>query len=122
MISIEEAKAFIADAAKCREGWLKVASLSWQELKKRQPNNRLWSVTPNSIKKRARYPAWYSIFKIRQPLLLSRVGIPIGRDTSQDGNDNLGATAAIIIETVSYTHLTLPTKPMMCRSRWSPYH
>ena len=24
--------------------------------------------------------------------------------------------------TVSYTHLTLPTKPMMCRSRWSPYH
>ena len=26
------------------------------------------------------------------------------------------------IESVSYTHLTLPTKPMMCRSRWSPYH
>ena len=25
-------------------------------------------------------------------------------------------------ESVSYTHLTLPTKPMMCRSRWSPYH
>ena len=25
-------------------------------------------------------------------------------------------------EPVSYTHLTLPTKPMMCRSRWSPYH
>ena len=23
---------------------------------------------------------------------------------------------------VSYTHLTLPTKPMMCRCRWSPYH
>lgn len=98
MISIEEAKAFIADAAKCREGWLKVASLSWQEIKKRQPNNKLWSVTPNSIKKRARYPAWYSILKIRQPLLLSRCGLPIGRDTSQDGNDNLGATAAIIIE------------------------
>ena len=27
-----------------------------------------------------------------------------------------------MIEPVSYTHLTLPTKPMMCRSRWSPYH
>ena len=26
------------------------------------------------------------------------------------------------MEAVSYTHLTLPTKPMMCRSRWSPYH
>ena len=24
--------------------------------------------------------------------------------------------------TVSYTHLTLPTKPYGCRSRWSPYH
>ena len=28
----------------------------------------------------------------------------------------------IILIPVSYTHLTLPTKPMMCRSRWSPYH
>ena len=25
-------------------------------------------------------------------------------------------------ETVSYTHLTLPTKLEWCRSRWSPYH
>ena len=23
---------------------------------------------------------------------------------------------------VSYTHLTLPTTPYLCRSRWSPYH
>ena len=23
---------------------------------------------------------------------------------------------------VSYTHLTLPTMPVRCRSRWSPYH
>ena len=26
------------------------------------------------------------------------------------------------IATVSYTHLTLPTKEDECRSRWSPYH
>ena len=26
------------------------------------------------------------------------------------------------IETVSYTHLTLPTIILPCRSRWSPYH
>ena len=26
------------------------------------------------------------------------------------------------LKTVSYTHLTLPTKRSMCRSRWSPYH
>ena len=25
-------------------------------------------------------------------------------------------------EAVSYTHLTLPTTPVACRSRWSPYH
>ena len=25
-------------------------------------------------------------------------------------------------ETVSYTHLTLPTTLVKCRSRWSPYH
>ena len=25
-------------------------------------------------------------------------------------------------DTVSYTHLTLPTIALLCRSRWSPYH
>ena len=28
----------------------------------------------------------------------------------------------IQIVTVSYTHLTLPTTVLKCRSRWSPYH
>ena len=28
----------------------------------------------------------------------------------------------IINISVSYTHLTLPTIPRWCRSRWSPYH
>ena len=26
------------------------------------------------------------------------------------------------ITAVSYTHLTLPTNTVTCRSRWSPYH
>ena len=26
------------------------------------------------------------------------------------------------LHAVSYTHLTLPTKQVQCRSRWSPYH
>ena len=34
----------------------------------------------------------------------------------------LGIIEGDDIETVSYTHLTLPTKPYGCRSRWSPYH
>ena len=27
-----------------------------------------------------------------------------------------------LTDTVSYTHLTLPTMIIRCRSRWSPYH
>ena len=29
---------------------------------------------------------------------------------------------SVVRSTVSYTHLTLPTKDTRCRSRWSPYH
>ena len=34
------------------------------------------------------------------------------------------ATMADVFQlaTVSYTHLTLPTTRLVCRSRWSPYH
>lgn len=97
-VTIAEVKDFIEDAKKFRESWLTMANRSWSEIKKTQKNNRLWSVTPNSLRRRARYPAWYSIFKIRQPLLLSRIGIPICKDTTQDGNDKVGAVAAIIKE------------------------
>lgn len=97
-ISIEEAQAFILDAAKSMDNWLTMADKSWAEIKKRTRNNKIWSLTPNSVSRRNRYPAWFSIFKIRQPLLLSRVGIPIGKDTTQDGRDNIGATAAMLLE------------------------
>ena len=30
--------------------------------------------------------------------------------------------AARFVTAVSYTHLTLPTNTVTCRSRWSPYH
>ena len=32
------------------------------------------------------------------------------------------ALAATLAAAVSYTHLTLPTMSLVCRSRWSPYH
>lgn len=96
--SPEEVKSFIKDAKKGREGWLTWADRSWSELKKRQRNNRLLSINPNSAKKRAKYPVWWSIFKIRQPLLLARVGIPLCKDTTQDGLDNIGASAAFFKE------------------------
>ena len=45
-------------------------------------------------------------------------------DVSKQMRDKfpIGETIEETNEAVSYTHLTLPTKPMMCRSRWSPYH
>ena len=33
-----------------------------------------------------------------------------------------GDLSTLSANPVSYTHLTLPTTPLMCRSRWSPYH
>ena len=94
MISIEEARAFIEDAKKSREGWLQIADQSWKELKKSNTAKpKRWGA-----RRAIKYPAWWSIFKIRQPLVLARVGIPIGRDTTQDGTDNIGATAALCLE------------------------
>lgn len=97
-LTVPEVKSFVVDAQRARSGWLIMAEKSWNEIKKISPNRRMVSISPNSTFRRSRYPAWYSIYKIRQPLLLSRVGIPIGRDTTQDGNDNVGATAAICFE------------------------
>ena len=98
-ITPESVKAFISDCTKsARESWLVMADRSWNEIKRTQKNKRLWTTIPNAVRKKTKYPAWYSIFKIRQPIYLSRIGIPIGRDTTQDGNDNLGACAAICKE------------------------
>lgn len=98
-ITPESVKSFIADATKCsRESWLVMADRSWNEIKRTQKNKRLWTTIPNAVRKKTKYPAWWSIYKIRQPLYLSRIGIPIGRDTTQDGNDTLGACAAICKE------------------------
>mgnify|MGYP001812887021 FL=1 len=38
------------------------------------------------------------------------------------GRIRADGTATGTREAVSYTHLTLPTKVLVCRSRWSPYH
>ena len=43
-------------------------------------------------------------------------GLPIQEDTGLDFASTNGAMP------VSYTHLTLPTTRLVCRSRWSPYH
>ena len=44
----------------------------------------------------------------------------LGR-SPQRGGSSYGAPA-VGLGSVSYTHLTLPTTRLVCRSRWSPYH
>ena len=36
--------------------------------------------------------------------------------------DMAGPQRPDVVVAVSYTHLTLPTNTVTCRSRWSPYH
>lgn len=114
----EEVRSFISDAKKARENWLVTAERSWSEIKKRQKNGNLWSVSPNNARRPAKYPLWYSIFKIRQPIVFSRVGIPIGKDTTQDGSDNIGATAAICLERLAINLArSFNFKDVMCTVR-----
>lgn len=98
-ISAEEIKKFVADASSKRKDWLTIAERSWNEIKKRSSNGKVWIAPTDSEKRfRGKYPVWYSIFKIRQPIVLSRIGEPTGKDTSLDGAGIVSETAAVIIE------------------------
>ena len=65
-----------------------------------------------------------------QILLLIVISYPLGKHIAKvykEGNDCMRFMAPIErfiykLAAVSYTHLTLPTKAVECRSRWSPYH
>lgn len=96
-VTIEEAKGFYTDADAYRRDWLEVAKRSWDEIKRQGPGTKNGSAGLTG-KRKKKYPAWYSIFKIRQPLVLSRIGIPIGKDTTEAGDDSVGATAALLKE------------------------
>ena len=49
--------------------------------------------------------------------------IPAGEIVVFVGPSGCGKTTTMrMINPVSYTHLTLPTMSLVCRSRWSPYH
>lgn len=95
-MKIEEAKAFIVDVKKDRADWLDMAERSWAEITKRDGKGKIRKSSRRGTN--ARYPAWYSIFKIRQGLVLARAGIPVCKDTTQDGSDGIGAVAAIMKE------------------------
>lgn len=96
-VSIEEVKSFYEQAESYRKEWLETAEASWDEIKRSVTGGRAYA-GEGLLKKRKRYPAWWSAYKIRQSLVLSRVGIPIGRDTTEAGSDTIGATAALLKE------------------------
>lgn len=97
--SIEEVKSFCTDARKCREDWIDQAKRSWGEIRRRNRSGKLIGYDYNRSKDaKARFPVWNSTFKIRQPIVFSRIPEPIGLDTTQDGNDPIGSCAAILKE------------------------
>jgi hypothetical protein len=96
--TIQEVRDFLLSAEKDgnRADWLEEAHQSWAEIKRESRVGRSFRRVMGG--RRKRFPVWWSIFKIRQPLILSRLGVPICKDTTQDGNDTVGAVAAIIKE------------------------
>ena len=50
------------------------------------------------------------------------VGASVITRFAQDPVKLLSDVSSYTLEPVSYTHLTLPTIHVECRSRWSPYH
>ena len=55
--------------------------------------------------------------------MLGELGSVVGRYTTLIAFFHVLLQAPTrVYEAVSYTHLTLPTSAVACRSRWSPYH
>ncbi len=95
--TIADAKKFIEDATKKRSDWLNIAERSWNEIEKRNKKGRLYGGSDLERNRRwVRYPLWWSCWKIRQPITLARLPIPVLKDTQ--GDDPYGRTACVIGE------------------------
>lgn len=97
IITIEQAKRFLEASNQERDGWLTCAKRSWEEIKKTSKTGVLFSISPNSAKKKIKYPLWYSTWKLRKPIVYSRTPEPIGLD-ELEGKDPVGETAALMLE------------------------
>ena len=96
-LTIEDVKQFIADTKKKREDWLTIADRSWNEIKKRNKKGKLYGGNDlDRIKRWTRFPLWWSCWKIRQPITLARLPIPVLKDTQ--GDDPFGRTACVVGE------------------------
>jgi hypothetical protein len=95
--TIEDVKQFIADARKRREDFVLIADRSWNEIEKRNKRGQLYGGTNLERPRRwTKFPLWWSCWKIRQPITLARLPLPVLKDTQ--GDDPYGRTACVIGE------------------------
>lgn len=94
-LTIADAKQFVIDAKKKQEDYKFIADKSWNEIEKRNNLGKLYRGGETG-KKWSRFPLWWSCWKIRQPITLARLAIPVLKDTQ--GDDPFGRTACILGE------------------------
>lgn len=96
-ITIEDCKQFVVDAKRKQEDYKLIADRSWNEVEKRNKLGKLYGGGEIDRAKRwTKFPLWWSCWKIRQPITLARLAIPVLKDTQ--GDDPYGRTACIIGE------------------------
>lgn len=96
-ITIADCKQFIIDAKKKQEDYKTIADRSWNEIEKRNKLGKLYGGGEiDRAKGWTKFPLWWSCWKIRQPITLARLAIPVLKDTQ--GDDPYGRTACIIGE------------------------
>jgi len=96
-ITIADAKQFITDGKKKSDDFVLIADRSWNEIEKRTKLGKLYGGGEMDRAKRwVRFPLWWSCWKVRQPITLARLPVPVVKDTQ--GDDPYGRTACIIGE------------------------
>lgn len=96
-ITIADVKQFVIDAKKKQEDYRLIADRSWNEIEKRNKLGKLYGGGELDRAKRwTKFPLWWSCWKIRQPITLARLAIPVLKDTQ--GDDPYGRTACVIGE------------------------
>lgn len=96
-ITIADVRQFIVDGKKKKEDYRNIADSSWNEVEKRNKLGKLYGGGELDRAKRwTKFPLWWSCWKIRQPLTLARLAIPVLKDTQ--GDDPFGRTACILGE------------------------
>lgn len=116
-ITIADVKQFIADARKDKSDYKVIADRSWNEIERRnQKDGKLYGVNNVTRQNRwAKFPLWWSCLKIRQPITLARLPIPILKDTQ--GDDPFGRTACVVGERLTRGILkTFDALPEFCSS------